>query len=292
MKVQSSIGPRFGSQAALDVIELVESSNQDKPKIFLDWAESLVLNVLDCALHSSIPKMSASENQSMNKFSFGNKSISIHSAIANREFVKVAHNLETEVQQENLHLPYHTTVVVPPAVPDGGIDNPAVLSSSCVPAKVHTEAVVTAHVAPVRPVLCEVKSKGSTSIPLEPPIGNYPSNSKCGNPDVDSVVVLSDGPPKEKVGVNAFGIPSLAELNCSLGIQSSSIACNGTPVSADRNSAMEDGNSFCGMSPLVPVRLSQYFCNEVSIIFVPNLCFPCSLVSPIFCLNSLFSFSV
>ncbi|KAE8773338.1 hypothetical protein D1007_54487 [Hordeum vulgare] len=263
LKVQKSIGPRFGSQASLDVIELVESRNQDKPKIFLEWSESLVLDVLDCILHSSFPKVSASENQSMSKFSFGNKSVSIHSAIANREFVKAADVLETEVQQESHHLPSPATAIVPPPVPDGGIENPVVISSCSVPDKVHAETVVTPDIPVVRSVLCEVKLKGSTSFPLEPPTGNYPSNSKCGNPDVDSVVVLSDGTPKEKVGVNAFGIPSFVELNRSLGIQSPTKACNGTPVSADKNSAMEDGNSFSGLSPLIPVRLSQLFRNEL-----------------------------
>ncbi|KAI5020726.1 hypothetical protein ZWY2020_045614 [Hordeum vulgare] len=193
----------------------------------------------------------------------GNKSVSIHSAIANREFVKAADVLETEVQQESHHLSSPATAIVPPPVPDGGIENPVVISSCSVPDKVHAETVVTPDIPVVRSVLCEVKLKGSTSFPPEPPTGNYPSNSKCGNPDVDSVVVLSDGPPKEKVGVNAFGIPSFVELNRSLGIQSPTKACNGTPVSADKNSAMEDGNSFSGLSPLIPVRLSQLFRNEL-----------------------------
>ncbi|KAE8788433.1 hypothetical protein D1007_37560 [Hordeum vulgare] len=218
LKVQRSIGPRFGSQAALDVIELVESRNQDKPKIILEWAESLVLDVLDC-----------------------NKSVSIHSAIANREFVKAVDVLETEVHQESHHLPSPATAIVPPPVPDGGIENPVVISSCSVPDKVHAETVVIPDIPAVRSVLCEVKLKGSTSFPLEPPTGNHPSNSKRGNPDVDSVVVLSDGPPKEKVGVNAFGIPSFVELNHSL-----------------------DGNSFSGLSPLVHVRLSQLFRNELA----------------------------
>lgn len=58
-------------QAALEVIELVQTRNQDKPKIFIDWAESLVINALECVLNSSMPKVSGSEHQSMSKFSFG-----------------------------------------------------------------------------------------------------------------------------------------------------------------------------------------------------------------------------
>lgn len=62
MKVQRTICPHFGSQTALEVIELAQTRNQDKPKIFIDWAESLVLNVLECVLNSSMPKVSGSEH--------------------------------------------------------------------------------------------------------------------------------------------------------------------------------------------------------------------------------------
>ncbi|XP_044428611.1 uncharacterized protein [Triticum aestivum] len=96
--------------------------------------------------------------------------------------------------------------------------------------------------------------------------GISPSKSKCDITDVDSFVLLSDGPAKdcnEEDVVNAFGIPSFAELNRALGIQSPSNVCNYTPVHAHGKSPMEDTNSFRDLSPLVPIRLSQYFRNEL-----------------------------
>ncbi|XP_044428610.1 uncharacterized protein [Triticum aestivum] len=180
MKVQRTICPHFGSQIALEVIELVQTRNQDKPKIFIDWAESLVLNVLECVLNSSMPKVSGSEHQSMSKFSFGNKSVSFHSAIANGVFAKsdgipevaisdaipevaksdVAPEVPTSdgipevatsdgipevvVQQESRHAvtPDVVTPIVPPAVIFGGLHNPVVLSSSSTPAKVRNEVCI------------------------------------------------------------------------------------------------------------------------------------------------------
>ena len=97
-----------------------------------------------------------------------------------------------------------------------------------------------------------------------------------------------DGPAKdckEKDAVNAFGIPSLAELNRALGIQSPAKVCNDTPVHADGKSPVQQSNSFRDMSPLVPIRLSQYFRNEVSNFFSLHLII-CILVSDFifFCL--------
>lgn len=140
------------------------------------------------------------------------------------------------------------------------------LSSSSTLARVRDEAVVNEGPVPVCALLSEDKSKGSISIPAVPPKGNSPSKSECGIADVDSFVLLSDGPAKdgkEKDAVNAFGIPSLAELNRALGIQSPAKVCNDTPVHADGKSPVEQSNYFRDMSPLVPIRLSQYFRNEL-----------------------------
>nr|XP_040255568.1 uncharacterized protein LOC109764148 isoform X5 [Aegilops tauschii subsp. strangulata] len=244
-------------QTALEVIELVQTRNQDKPKIFINWAESLVLNVLECVLNSSMPKVSGSEHQSMSKFSFGNKSVSFHSAIANGVFAKsdgipevaisdaipevaktdVAPEVPTSdgipevatsdgipevvVQQESRPAvtPDVVTPIVPPAVIFGGLHNPVVLSSSSTPAK----AVAKEGHVPVCALFSKVKTKDS--IAAVPPKGISPSKSKCDITDVDSFVLLS---------VHAHG-----------------------------KSPMEDTNSFRDLSPLVPIRLSQYFRNEL-----------------------------
>ncbi|XP_044325984.1 uncharacterized protein [Triticum aestivum] len=238
----------------------------------------------------------------MSKFSFGNKSVSFHSAIANGVFAKsdgipevaisdaipevaksdVALEVPTSdaipevatsdgipeavVQQESRPAvtPDVVTPIVPLVVIFGGLDNPVVLSSSSTPAKVHNEAVAKEGPIPVCALFSEVKTKDS--IAAVPAKGISPSKSKCDITDVDSFVLLSDGPAKdcnEKDAANSFGIPSFAELNRALGIQSPSNVCNYTPVHAHGKSPMEDTNSFRDLSPLVPIRLSQYFRNEL-----------------------------
>ncbi|XP_037487884.1 uncharacterized protein LOC119366279 [Triticum dicoccoides] len=302
MKVQRTICPHFGSQSALEVIELVQTRNHDKPNIFIDWAESLVLNVLECVLSSSVPKVSGSEHQSMSKFSFGNKSVSFNSAIANGVFAKsdgipevaksdvvpevAKSNVvpeaatsdgipeiaksdgipEVVVQQESRPAvtPEVVTPIVPPAVIFGGLHNPVVLSSSSTPAKLRNEAVAKEGPVPVCTLFSEDKAKDS--IAAVPPKGISPSKSKCEITDVDFFVLLSDAHAKDcddKEDVNAFGIPSLAELNRVLGIQPPANVCNDIPVHAHEKSTIEDTNSFRVMSPLLPIRLSQYFHNEL-----------------------------
>lgn len=72
----------------------------------------------------------------------GNKSVSIHSAIANGGFAKVDGIPEAVVQQETRPLSSPVTPIVPPAVLDGGLHNPVVLSSSSTPARVRDEVHV------------------------------------------------------------------------------------------------------------------------------------------------------
>ncbi|XBI96311.1 hypothetical protein VPH35_032613 [Triticum aestivum] len=157
------------------------------------------------------------------------------------------------------------TPIVPPAVMFGGLHNPVVLSSSSTPAKLRNEAVAKEGPVPVCTLFSEDKAKDS--IAAVPPKGISPSKSRCEITDVDSFVLLSDGPAKDcddKDDVNAFGIPSLAELNRVLGIQPPANVCNDTPVHAHEKSTIEDTNSFRVLSPLLPIRLSQYFHNECS----------------------------
>ena len=95
MNVQKSFGARFVLlpfiarliifvvlldffQAAQVVIDLVQSRNKDKPKLFVEWSESLVIDILDCIANSPLiaksiatPKFSPSEFQSLSNFSFG-----------------------------------------------------------------------------------------------------------------------------------------------------------------------------------------------------------------------------
>lgn len=147
------------------------------------------------------------------------------------------------------------------------------ISSSSTPAKVRDEPVVNQVPVPHCAILSEDKSKASISMPPIPPKanpchpnGNSPSKSNYGIPIVDSFVLHSDGPAKKceaKVDVNGFEIPSLAELNRSLGIQSPPNVPNDTPLHADVNSPKEDADSLRDLSPLVPIRLSQYFHNEL-----------------------------
>ncbi|XP_044334017.1 uncharacterized protein [Triticum aestivum] len=142
-----------------------------------------------------MPKVSGSEHQSMSKFSFGNKSVSFHSAIANGVFAKsdgipevaisdaipevaktdVAPEVPTSdgipevatsdgipevvVQQESRPAvtPDVVTPIVPPAVIFGGLHNPVVLSSSSTPAK----AVAKEGHVPVCALFSKVKTKDS-----------------------------------------------------------------------------------------------------------------------------------
>ena len=67
----------FSFQAAQVVIDLVQSRNEDKPKLFVEWSESLVIDVLDYIANSALnvksiatPKFSPSDVQSLNNFSF------------------------------------------------------------------------------------------------------------------------------------------------------------------------------------------------------------------------------
>ncbi|XP_044334010.1 uncharacterized protein [Triticum aestivum] len=146
-----------------------------------------------------MPKVSGSEHQSMSKFSFGNKSVSFHSAIANGVFAKsdgipevaisdaipevaktdVAPEVPTSdgipevatsdgipevvVQQESRPAvtPDVVTPIVPPAVIFGGLHNPVVLSSSSTPAKVRNEAVAKEGHVPVCALFSKVKTKDS-----------------------------------------------------------------------------------------------------------------------------------
>lgn len=73
----SFLGCLFCSDC-LGTFELVEDRNKDKPKIFVDWPESLIIEVLECLsrcpLHTNTApatKVSVSEDISQNKFSFG-----------------------------------------------------------------------------------------------------------------------------------------------------------------------------------------------------------------------------
>lgn len=65
-------------QTAQELAELIEDRNKDKPKIIVDWPESLIIEVLECLsrcpLHTNTApatKVSVSEDISQNKFSFG-----------------------------------------------------------------------------------------------------------------------------------------------------------------------------------------------------------------------------
>lgn len=60
------------------LFRLLLNRNKDKPKIFVDWPESLIIEVLECLsrcpLHTNTApatKVSVSEDISQNKFSFG-----------------------------------------------------------------------------------------------------------------------------------------------------------------------------------------------------------------------------
>ena len=87
-RVQSNFGGHFGYEFAHELVDLVQARHQEKPKIFVEWSESLIVDVLNCVLQSSFLanihaslEVFGSENHSLSKFSFGNKSVSIQSAI-------------------------------------------------------------------------------------------------------------------------------------------------------------------------------------------------------------------
>lgn len=148
MNVQKSFGARFGFEAAQVVIDLVQSRNKDKPKLFVEWSQSLVIDVLECLSLSTLnaksvptPKVSSSEVHSLNKFSFGTKSISIQSFIAERNFETVVDKSSPQVQQQIPNL-NEASPIVPGVVIDGGFHNPVVLSSSSPGPKVCDEEVL------------------------------------------------------------------------------------------------------------------------------------------------------
>uniref|UniRef100_A0A8R7PNY0 Uncharacterized protein n=1 Tax=Triticum urartu TaxID=4572 RepID=A0A8R7PNY0_TRIUA len=89
-RVESNFGDHFGSEFAHELVDLVQARHQEKPKIFVECSESLIVDVLNCVLQSSFlanihasVEVFGSENHSLSKFSFGNKSVSIQSAIPN-----------------------------------------------------------------------------------------------------------------------------------------------------------------------------------------------------------------
>uniref|UniRef100_M8BN76 Aminotransferase-like plant mobile domain-containing protein n=1 Tax=Aegilops tauschii TaxID=37682 RepID=M8BN76_AEGTA len=97
-RVQSSIGARLGSEAR----------HQEKPKIFVEWSESIIADVLNCS-----------------------KSVSIQSAIPNTKCAIFDDNSVREVHPHGPNLPSLVTPVIP--VVDGGIHNPVVLAGSTTP---------------------------------------------------------------------------------------------------------------------------------------------------------------
>ncbi|XP_037410116.1 uncharacterized protein LOC119272855 [Triticum dicoccoides] len=232
MNVQKSFGARFGFEAAQVVIDFVQSRNKDKPKLFVEWSQSLVIDVLECLSLSTLnakyvltPKVYSSEGHSLNKFSF--------------EIIL------------NEASPFVSGVVSV-----GGFHNPVVLSSSSPAPKVCDEGVVNeADVEAAIPVadLSSVKSHSHS-------IGISPSTTQCAIPVVGSTLRPSAGLIKKcepKVDDNGFPRPTFAQLNRTLGVQSNGDVTNGEP------NDKEVDNSFGELSPLVPIRLSQRFHNAL-----------------------------
>uniref|UniRef100_A0A8R7V182 Uncharacterized protein n=1 Tax=Triticum urartu TaxID=4572 RepID=A0A8R7V182_TRIUA len=254
MNVQKSFGARFGLEAAQVVIDLVQSRNKDKPKLFVEWSESLVIDVLDCIANSALnvksiatPKFSPSDVQSLNNFSFGNKSVSIHSFIPKRNIETVVEKPSSQVQPPipNLNEPSTFAAGV---ILDGDFLNPVVLSSSSpVPKSVVNEANAEGAI-PMAPLSCTKSAFDA--------IGVSPSTMQCPIPDVGSSLMQSGGPEKNcepKVVVNDFQKPSFAEFSRSLGVQSH-------PEDSIEQHKVKDGVSYVGgLSPLVPTRLTQRF---------------------------------
>ncbi|VAI04979.1 unnamed protein product [Triticum turgidum subsp. durum] len=242
MNVQKSFGARFGFEAAQVVINLVQSRNKDKPKLFVQWSQSLVIDVLECLSLSTLnaksvptPKVYSSEGHSFNKFSFGAKSVSIQSFIDERKCETVVEKSSPEVQQQIPNL-NEASPFVSGVVSVGGFHNPVVLSSSSPAPKVCDEGVVNeANVEAAIPVadLSSIKS---------------PSHSIAG--------LIKKCEPK--ADDNGFQRPTFAQLNRTLGVQSNGDVTNGEP------NVKEVDNSFGEPSPLVPIRLSQRFHNAVA----------------------------
>ncbi|XP_044431930.1 uncharacterized protein [Triticum aestivum] len=160
MNVQKSFCARFGLEAAQVVIDLVKDRNKDKPKLFVEWSESLVIDIIDCIANSPLiaksiatPKFSPSEFQSLSNFSFGKKSVSIHSFIAERNFENVVEKPSSQVQSPipNLNEASNFAAGV---ILDGDFVNPVALSSSSpAPKSVVNEANVEGAI-PVAPLSC------------------------------------------------------------------------------------------------------------------------------------------
>ncbi|XP_044425615.1 uncharacterized protein [Triticum aestivum] len=242
MNVQKSFGACFGFEAAQVVINLVQSRNKDKPKLFVQWSQSLVIDVLECLSLSTLnaksvltPKVYSSEGHSLNKFSFGAKSLSIQSFIDERKCETVVEKSSPEVQQQIPNL-NEASPFVSGVVSVGGFHNPVVLSSSSPAPKVCDEGVVNeANVEAAIPVadLSSIKS---------------PSHSIAG--------LIKKCEPK--ADDNGFQRPTFAQLNRTLGVQSNGDVTNGEP------NVKQVDNSFGEPSPLVPIRLSQRFHNAVA----------------------------
>ncbi|VAI04981.1 unnamed protein product [Triticum turgidum subsp. durum] len=263
MNVQKSFGARFGFEAAQVVINLVQSRNKDKPKLFVQWSQSLVIDVLECLSLSTLnaksvptPKVYSSEGHSFNKFSFGAKSVSIQSFIDERKCETVVEKSSPEVQQQIPNL-NEASPFVSGVVSVGGFHNPVVLSSSSPAPKVCDEGVVNeANVEAAIPVadLSSIKSPSHS-------IGISPSTTRCAIPVVGSTLEPSAGLIKKcepKADDNGFQRPTFAQLNRTLGVQSNGDVTNGEP------NVKEVDNSFGEPSPLVPIRLSQRFHNAVA----------------------------
>ncbi|XBI40230.1 hypothetical protein VPH35_124849 [Triticum aestivum] len=110
MNVQKSFGARFVLlpfiarliifvvlldffQAAQVVIDLVQSRNKDKHKLFVEWSQSLIIDVLDCLSHSSLNVKSVPTSEALSLFS-------IHSFIAERNFETVVDNPSPQVERQ------------------------------------------------------------------------------------------------------------------------------------------------------------------------------------------------
>ncbi|XP_037439985.1 uncharacterized protein LOC119307978 isoform X3 [Triticum dicoccoides] len=256
MNAQKSFGARFGLEAAQVVIDLVQARNKDKPKICLEWLESLVIDVLDCIANAALnakpiatPKVSSSDVQSLNNFSFGNKFISIHSFILERNIETIVEKPSPQVQHPIPNLNEASTFVAG-VISDGDFLNPVVLSSSSpVPKSVVNEANAEGAI-PMDPLSCGKSASDA--------IGISPSTMQCPIPAIGSSLMHSAGPDKKcepKVVVTDFQKPSFAEFSRSLGVQSH------PKVFIQQHKVKEGDSSFGGLSPLVPIRLSQRFHN-------------------------------
>ncbi|VAI50229.1 unnamed protein product [Triticum turgidum subsp. durum] len=254
MNVQKSFGARFGFEAAQVVINLVQSRNKDKPKLF-DILECLSLSTLN-AKSVPTPKVYSSEGHSLNKFSFGAKSVSIQSFIDERKCETIVEKSSPEVQQQIPNL-NEASPFVSGVVSVGGFHNPVVLSSSSPAPKVCDEGVANeANVEAAIPVadLSSIKSPSHS-------IGISPSTTRCAILVVGFTLEPSAGLIKKcepKADDNGFQRPTFAQLNRTLGVQSNGDVTNGEP------NVKEVDNSFGEPSPLVPIRLSQRFHNAVA----------------------------